>query len=194
MMELYKFGIKFYFKPDIELQVRDYIPEFHRWIQNDAVKDHLLIDVVDYSHIPDGPGIMLIAHEGQFSFDMEYGLPGFMYQRRTEIKGGFHQRLTSVFSTTVHAVKRLQENYPDNSMKLITNKFRFYSNDRLAAENSDSQQQFYKESVCTFIQRGFQDTRLKIENFSSTLERLAFDVSAQQDYNFLTSREEGKHE
>ena len=50
---------------------RDYIPLFHGWIQEKIIPDHLLIDVADYSHIPDGPGIMLIAHEGHFSLDQE---------------------------------------------------------------------------------------------------------------------------
>ena len=35
-----------------------------------------LIDVADYSHVPDGPGVMLVAHEGFFSLDQENHQPG----------------------------------------------------------------------------------------------------------------------
>lgn len=193
-MELYKFGIKFFIKPESNLQVRDYIPEFHHWIQTDAVHDHLLIDVVDYSHIPDGPGIMLIAHEGHFSFDLENETPGFMYQRRTEIEGDFIHRLASVFSTTVNAVKQLESNSQGKHLKFKTNQFRFVANDRLAAENSDEKQNLYKESVHTFVQREFQGSKLEIENISSINERLAFDVKVLEDINFLMSMEEGNNE
>jgi hypothetical protein len=31
------------------------IPVFHRWIQ-EQIFDELLLDVANYSHVPDGPG------------------------------------------------------------------------------------------------------------------------------------------
>lgn len=43
------------------------IPAFHRFIQRGQVEGQLL-DVADYRHVPDGPGVMLIAH------DVDYGL------------------------------------------------------------------------------------------------------------------------
>ena len=174
--------------------MREYIPEFHHWIQTDAVNDHLLIDVVDYSHIPDGPGIMLIAHEGHFSFDLESEVPGLMYQRRTGIEGDFNQRLASVFSTTANAVRQLERNSLGKTLKFKSNEFRFIANDRLAAENSDEKQNLYKESVLTFIQKEFQGSKLEMEKFSSKYERLAFNVKAQEDINFLMSTEEGNNE
>ena len=75
-MDLQKFGIKLFFKSNEGFPFRDFIPELHRWIQNDSISEHMLIDVVDYSHISDGPGIMLIAHEGHFSFDLENNQSG----------------------------------------------------------------------------------------------------------------------
>ena len=70
-MDLQKFGIKLFLQPNGNYPYRDFIPELHRWIQNDSISEHMLIDVVDYSHIPDGPGIILVAHEGHFSIDQE---------------------------------------------------------------------------------------------------------------------------
>jgi adenylyltransferase/sulfurtransferase len=43
------------------------IPLFHRFIQERAVEG-LLIDVADYLHVPQGPGVLLIGH------DVDYGL------------------------------------------------------------------------------------------------------------------------
>ncbi len=194
MRELYKFGIKFYFETGMNLNVKEVIPEFHQWIQTEAVEDHLLIDVVDYSHIPDGPGIMLIAHEGHFSIDHEKKLPGLMYQRRTEIEGDFTKRFASVFSTTLQTVIKMENNSIEKSIQFKPNMFRFITNDRLAAENSDENQNYYKESVCTFIQREFQGSKLEINNISTKNERLAFDVKAQEDINFLMRMEDGKNE
>ena len=70
-MDLQKFGIKLYLTTNGSFDSKDFIPVFHNWIQDKVVDDHLLIDVADYSHISDGPGVMLIAHEGHFSLDQE---------------------------------------------------------------------------------------------------------------------------
>ena len=34
-----------------------------------AVPDHLLIDVADYAHVPNGPGTVLVAHEANIHID-----------------------------------------------------------------------------------------------------------------------------
>ena len=68
-MDLQKFGIKLYLNTNASYKLSDFIPVFHNWIQEKVVSDHLLIDVADYSHIPDGPGVMLISHEGHYSLD-----------------------------------------------------------------------------------------------------------------------------
>ena len=109
-MELQKFGIKLYFQPNVNSPCRDFIPELHRWIQNDSILDHILIDVVDYSHIPDGPGIMLVAHEGHFSLDQENHKPGLLYMRKTSITGNFQDRFNTILSITIQAAQLLSNN------------------------------------------------------------------------------------
>ena len=39
------------------VSIDDAIPVFHRWIQ-ERVHPEMLIDVADYRHVPDGPGVM----------------------------------------------------------------------------------------------------------------------------------------
>jgi hypothetical protein len=38
-----------------DFNAKDAVPIFHSWIQSRAIADHLLIDVADYTHVPDGP-------------------------------------------------------------------------------------------------------------------------------------------
>ena len=54
---------------------------FHDWIQNQRL-DELLIDVVDYRHVHDGPGVILIAHDAHYAFDTSEGRLGLLYSRR----------------------------------------------------------------------------------------------------------------
>src|SRR3990167_10318514 len=81
-MELYRLGVKFFVGNPASVSLPGFIPIFHTWIQKQIVEGHLLIDVHDYSHIHQGPGILLVAHEGNFSLDMGEGRPGLLYYRK----------------------------------------------------------------------------------------------------------------
>lgn len=51
------------------------IPIFHDWIRRGAVPG-LLVDVADYSHVKDGPGVILVGHEADYALDLGEGRPG----------------------------------------------------------------------------------------------------------------------
>lgn len=59
-----------------------FIPLFHRWIQNDRLDDHLLLDVADYRHVAAGLSVLLVAHEADFAFDTAGARPGLSYIRK----------------------------------------------------------------------------------------------------------------
>ncbi|MBT8493867.1 MAG: hypothetical protein KJO07_12515 [Deltaproteobacteria bacterium] len=63
------------------------IPIFHRWIREDLVAEHLLIDVADYRHVPRGPGIMLIANHAHLWMDEAEPGVGLIYARRRDPLG-----------------------------------------------------------------------------------------------------------
>ena len=131
-MDLQKIGIKFFLKNEKSFSSKDYIPLFHQWIQNKSISDHLLIDVADYSHVLDGPGVMLMTHEGHFSLDQEGMIPGMLYMRKIDLEGDFSARFSKVFSITLEGVKLLiQEN-----LEFCQKSFRFIVNDRRLAENT----------------------------------------------------------
>ena len=56
--DLQRVALKVFLTNDSELDPRDAIPVFHRWIQTQAVNG-LLIDVADYAHLPSGPAVLL---------------------------------------------------------------------------------------------------------------------------------------
>jgi hypothetical protein len=70
----------------------DFIPVFHRWIQTRAL-DEVLIDVADYSHVHDGPGVLLICHEANYAIDVIDGRPGLVYARKREVTGSWKERV-----------------------------------------------------------------------------------------------------
>ncbi len=68
----------------------------------------MLIDVADYKHVQDGPGILIIGHEGDYALDQENGRSGLLYTRKREWPTpDFKERLQLVISLAVQAAQIL---------------------------------------------------------------------------------------
>ena len=184
-MNIQKFGVKLFFNTNGSINSKDFIPVFHSWIQDNIFDDHLLIDVADYSHIPDGPGVMLISHEGNFSLDQENQQPGIMYMRKTEIAGSFKERFNTVLSTVIKAANLLSNNYVGTQIDLKPNLLRFIANDRLYAENTADNQNLYKQKIQKALDGKYPGLQFKFGDFSDEKERLAFTVNFSNDIDIL---------
>ena len=167
------------------MEFKDFIPVFHSWIQNNAVEDHLLIDVADYSHIQDGPGVMLVAHEGNFSLDQENQQPGIMYMRKTEIAGSFKERFNKVLSIVINAANRLSDNDVSKQVDFKPNSLRFIANDRLYAENTESNRDIYKHKIQKALDGKYSGCQFEFGDVSDENERLAFTVNFSNDIDIL---------
>src|SRR6266513_3157575 len=62
------------------------VPVFHEWIRDRAL-DLVLVDVADYTHAPDSPGVVLVSHEASFALDRSDGRFGLLAQRRRPVAG-----------------------------------------------------------------------------------------------------------
>jgi hypothetical protein len=71
---------------DIAIDPESVVPMFHDWIRAGAVEG-LLIDVARYAHVPDGPGIVLIGHEGDYALDLAAGRPWLRYTLKRDNDG-----------------------------------------------------------------------------------------------------------
>jgi hypothetical protein len=132
-MELYKLGIKIFVTNPNAVDIRDFIPVFHSWIQEQKIEGHLLIDVHDYSHVQNGPGILLVAHEGNFSLDQAEGRLGLVYYRKQPVAG---DSLKIAFEAARNAVRLLEGEPTLNGIRFRANEFLVFSNDRLLAPNT----------------------------------------------------------
>ncbi len=181
-MDLQKFGIKFYLKNEKSFSSKNYIPLFHKWIQDKSILDHLLIDVADYSHVLDGPGIMLVAHEGHFSLDQEGMHPGMMYMRKMSMEGDFSERFIKVFSIALEGVRLLIA----EQLEFCQTSFRFIANDRRLAENSMENQKMYKEEISKILHKKYSNDSWDFDDISEVNERLAFTVNFTSNINLLS--------
>lgn len=138
-MELHRFGVKLFAAEPAGIRVKDFVPVFHLWIQRQAIEGHLLIDVHDYSHIPNGPGILLVAHEGNFCTDMADGRLGLAYFRKQPAGAGVEDHLDAALKAVRQAASLLEKEPAfEGRLRLRTDELLVISNDRLLAPNDAS--------------------------------------------------------
>jgi len=129
----------------------DAIPVFHQWIR-DSVCPEMLIDVADYRHVSAGPGILLIGHEANYSFDNRENRLGLLYNRKAALDGTFQSRLAQAHRAALDACDRLEREAPfRGKLKFDRNAIEVFINDRLLAPNNDETWQALRPELEKFF-------------------------------------------
>jgi hypothetical protein len=127
-----RIGVKLPLVNPRSLDRKALIPVFHRWIQDGAI-DGLLLDVHDYTHVPDGPGVILIAHEGHVRVDEAADNPGLEFERKRQAVGGLLERLRDAWTRSVQAAVALEADTTiEPAARFRTSEVFFRFPDRLA--------------------------------------------------------------
>ena len=109
-MDVQQVSVKVFATDSSDLDQDELIPVFHRWIRDKRLGDDLLlIDVADYRHVPDGPGMMLIADDGHYAMDSDSGELGLQYARKRDAIGDSKARLAQAFHSALAACDALAE-------------------------------------------------------------------------------------
>jgi hypothetical protein len=138
-MDAQKLQLKIFVTPEsaraIELEM--FIPVFHRWIKERLLPE-LVIDVANYVHVPEGPGVVLIGHGSDYFMDLGEGRMGLLHNRKRAGPSPA-DRLADLARRTLHAALLLERDpMLSGKLRFATNEFVFRINDRLLAPNSDS--------------------------------------------------------
>ena len=155
-MQLQHVNVKLLVQNPEEADLEPLIPVFHGWIENQN-GDELLIDVADYTHVPAGPGIVLIGHDGNYSVDNTGNRLGVRYNRKAALDGSNQDRLTQAARAALAACRRLE------AEPRLSGKFRFngqdieiFINDRLVAPNNAATRQEFDQDFRHFSRKLFR--------------------------------------
>ena len=134
-MDAYRWNVKLEFAPGTRIDLERLIPIFHRWIQ-DRTLDELLIDVADYRHVPQGPGVLLIAHDAHYAVDEVDGRLGLLYARKRPASGTLAGRLRDAAQKVLDAGLALER---EAALGLVIpgERWSVRANDRLLAPNDE---------------------------------------------------------
>ncbi len=121
------------------------IPVFHQWIRDGRIEDELLIDVADYSHVHEGPGVMLIGHGADWYYDLGEGRPGIMFSRKRAFEGDFAARLADAIERATDAARKLEAE--DIGLHFDDAELLVRVPDRLHAPNDETTYRALEEAV-----------------------------------------------
>jgi hypothetical protein len=185
-MDLYKIGVKFFAENAAALDLLELIPVFHRWIQTRGLED-LLVDVADYSHVHAGPGIVLVAHEGNYAFDETDNRRGLMYYSKRPLAGDLQQRLASVCRKTLKACQLLEQ-APELKGNLVFrgNELQLFSNDRLIAPNEEWTSTALEPALGSLLQQLYPGSEVKLEGERDPKERFSVTAKTAQPVSIAT--------
>lgn len=144
-MQATKFQVKVYTKEgDVELE--KLVPVFHAWIRHKKISDELLIDVADYAHVPQGPGVVLIGHQSDYYLDVADDRPGLLYSRKRGFEGDFQTGIDDTFQRALEVCQLLEAESSLN-LEFATDELLFRVQDRLNAPNADATYEAYKPAL-----------------------------------------------
>lgn len=131
-----RLAVKFFTTEGTTVDLAQTVTVFQWWIQSHTVEG-LLIDVTDYKHVPNGPGVILIGHEGDYSLDQKSGQTGLLYTlKRDETTSDFASQLTVSLRRALEAVRRLGKDRTLKKPQFETTQFELRILDRLQAPNT----------------------------------------------------------
>jgi len=161
-MQLQHVNVKLLVQNAEAARLEPLIPVFHSWIEAQN-GDELLIDVADYSHVPAGPGVVLIGHEGNYSVDNTGNRLGVRYNRKAAVGGSNQECLAQAARAALTACRRLEaEPRLGGSFRFNGQDIEIFVNDRLIAPNNAATREAFDADFHLFSQKLFRGKEYSI--------------------------------
>ncbi|HVN38833.1 MAG TPA: hypothetical protein VMW19_11765 [Myxococcota bacterium] len=137
-MQPKRIAVKFFAAPDpaAAVDLHPFLGIFHRFIQK-GVLPGLLLDVADYAHVPEGPGVILIGHDVDYGIDLAGGRTGLLTTRKRLESTPVGVSLIDTLRRSLAALAALAAE-PESKLRFATQFFHLDLLDRLAAPNDEA--------------------------------------------------------
>jgi len=195
-MDTVKYELKLFVEDASGIDLEEFIPIFHHWITAHELEE-LLIDVADYRHVPDGPGIVLIGHDAHYAMDLTDGRLGLLYSRRRETQPGLRDihsvedRLRSVWHCALTACQRLAA-HPAlaGRLQFRGNELLLRCNDRLHGPNTAAAYSELCQHLEPFLATLYTGQQVEVEHYSERTSRLTVSIKVAEspDVDTLLTR------
>lgn len=187
-MDFQHVNIKIPIEGELSVDLDAFTPVFHEWIRQDALGE-LLIDVADYRHVPQGPGVMLIGNVADYSLDNSGGVYGLLYNRKAEVPGTNADRYRAALACAAKACSLLEAEF--DSLKFSRTQFELVINDRALAPNTPETLAAFEPEFEAFLAEAIGGDGTTIEHTGDPRKRFGVTVKTATaiDFSAMTSVE-----
>lgn len=139
--------VKFFLENPEAVDLAAFTPGFQRWIQQKALKGQL-IDVADYRHVFEGPGIVLIGYDSDYFAESRDGRIGLLYTRKRQLDADVQTQLRTSLRLTLDACQLLEADTSFTpSLKFRADEIEIRFPDRLRLPNQPESFDLVKDDV-----------------------------------------------
>jgi hypothetical protein len=134
LLEPRRMSVKVFAEEPVSVAPEALVPIFQGWVRDDALSHPVMIDVADYTHVAEGPGVILICHGGHYSYDLGGGRPGLRCTLTRAVYGGAEDPISLLLGFALDACALLEEQAGlQGALRFRTDELLFRFEDRLAA-------------------------------------------------------------
>lgn len=158
------------------IPVESYIPVFHRWIR-DSVLGELLVDVVDYSHVSNGPEVVLLGHASDYMLDRQDGRLGLLYSAKRELASDDGSFLAPL-RRALRACLLLEREQGPEPLAFRSDELLIRINDRLRAPNDDATFRRFEPELKAVLERIYAGVGFELRRVGEPRDLFSVEVRA----------------
>ena len=143
-MDLQHIALKIFVDGDLTTDWEQFINVFHGWVAAQSMPE-MMIDVADYRHVPNGPGVVMTGHEADYYMDNTGGQPGLRYVCKVAVEGSNQDRIQKAFAAASSACTRLESEL--SGLKFSRTNFELTINDRACAPNNEATRSYLSSEL-----------------------------------------------
>lgn len=179
-MELQHVNAKIFVDGELAVDPERLIETFHRWIREPAVEG-FMIDVADYRHVPDGPGVMLVGLDCDYAMDHTAGRWGMLYNRKAGLEGSDADRLRQAVRAAAQACQVLENEF--DALRFSRQEIEIKINDRALAPNSPETRESFRPQVEAFLKELLGHGEFELEPETEPRSRLGVKVKSGRPFD-----------
>jgi hypothetical protein len=179
-LDLQRVCLKILTDAPVSQKLDPFLSIFGRW-RTDAADPSQWVDLADYAHMARGPGIVLIGHRCNFSFDLGTAAPGVLYCSKQGLEGSLDARLTAVFRHCFALAGRLaaELEFPAG-VHLRTGALELVFNDRLETPNNGAVSAVLRPAVAAVLDKMFGPGAYRLTPDAAPGRRLGFAIESPE--------------
>jgi len=178
--DLQKINVKFGIDAPADADWDALLNIFSRWRLEEGEE---ILDLADYSHVPEAPSIILVSKRWQLGVDFSRGTgedradgwAGLLYASRKGLEGDLGARLRSVLVSALEKFQRLagEKEFP-RGVTILYGELDIAFNDRLLVPNNDEMDALVRPTAEEVLAALYGDEGYSVEREDDPGRRLAY--------------------